>query len=851
MNQFLAYLFSSDNPGHVKVVQWMWRLILFGLLGIVLLFSLLSFTNLPSVRQLENPHSELASSIIGSNGELLGRFFTENRVAVPYDSLSPYLVNALISTEDERFFQHSGIDFEALGRVAIKTVLLGNRSSGGASTLSQQLAKLLFTVKPGSGLSRVFQKFKEWIIAVRLERKYTKEEIMAMYLNKASFVNNAFGIKAASETYFNKSPRDLEVQEAAMLIGMLQNPALYNPLRRPELTTKRREIVLKQMVKNGFLAPQAYENLRQKPLGLNFKQETHIDGIATYFRMELAKDLKNILNQEQYRRPDGSAYDIYRDGLKIYTTIDPEMQRLAEKAMVTHMANIQKAFWREWKGKNPWTYDYGSDDDIPVEVRQESLQRMIRSTNRYQVLRDRYLSDLLIPITQATGLEFSEDDHEIERIMQERKTPGTIDKYVQSGLISQALADQYRRVMRHEDFPMLLSRWDQLGDVVRREFSRRVRMQVFTYDAAHNFERDTVMSPLDSIRYHRMFLQTGIVAIDPRSGYVKAWVGGINQKYFQFDHVRTNRQVGSTFKPFVYATAIAQQKLSPCFEVYDTKKTIEAGYGNFHLYRDWSPRNFNNEYSGNLLNLREGLRKSKNTVSVELMKLLGDTEPVRGLIHNMGIDSSARYANGRYRVPKSPSICLGATDLTVMEMAGAYTTFANNGTFNKPLTILRIEDKNGKVIYSGLQEERNAIQPNANYVMVDMLRYAGNITNLKSDVAGKTGTTNDFVDGWFMGLTPSLVVGTWVGAEDRWVHFRSSANGQGARMAKPFFVEFMKLLENSSVADYDPALRFFRPPGDLGIELDCSKYVRGGLNLEPTPTTNSGLKEDMFGDELH
>jgi len=343
-----------------------------------------------------------------------------------------------------------------------------------------------------------------------------------------------------------------------------------------------------------------------------------------------------------------------------------------------------------------------------------------------------------------------------------------------------------------------------------------------------------------------MFLQTGILGVDPRSGQIKVWVGGVSYKYFKYDHVRSNRQVGSSFKPFVYATAIALQGVSPCFKVWDTPQTIEVGEGNFGLIERWTPQNFGEDYSNRQVTLFEGLKNSKNTVSVFLMKQLGDTEPVRSLINEMGIDSSARYANNRLRVPQSPSICLGATDLTVMEMTGAYTTFANNGTFNRPTAILRIEDKNGRVIYEGIPEEKRALPPNAAYVMVEMLRYAGGLGGLQSDAGGKTGTTNDNVDGWFMGITPNLVVGTWVGGEDRWVAFRSSAMGQGARMAKPFFTEFIKRLETSTKVDYDPKLRFFRPEGDLRIELDCSKYrdmapsMPGGLNDE----------ESMFGDEI-
>jgi penicillin-binding protein 1A len=848
------FLYSgTDNQNYLSVIKWIWRIVGYGSLGVLLLFLILSFTNLPSVKQLENPRSDLASQIFAENGDVLGVYYSENRVPITYDSLSPHLVHALIATEDLRFYEHAGIDFEALGRVAVKTVLLGDRSSGGASTITQQLAKLLFTRKPGSGLERVMQKLKEWIIAVRLERKYTKEEIMAMYLNKADFVNNAYGIKAATSTYFQKKPRDLEVHEAAMLIGMLQNPSRFNPLRHPERCTKRREIVLKQMVKAGYLTNTAYDDYRLRDLDIRFSRQTHIDGIATYFRESLKRDLRQILNQKENLRPDGTPYDIYRDGLRIYTTIEPEMQRMAEQAMVKHMASVQKAFWREWAGKDPWTFSSKGENNIPSpERRQEELNYSIRSTNRYQYLRDRYLHDVLNTLeSRFPDMKFSEDDREIERMYNDNRKSGYLEKLVANGRISAAQAAQYRRVMNSAEFTTLMTQWEILQGATRDEFRRPVRMRVFTFDPRTNFEKDTTMSPLDSIRYHRMHLQTGMLAVDPRSGQVKAWVGGINYKYFQFDHIRNSRQVGSTFKPFVYAAAIAQMGLSPCYTVHDVPQTIYPGEGDFGLSANWSPRNFNNEYSGGSINMREGLRKSKNSVSVKLVKELGSTRDIRTLIHEMGIDSSARYANGEYRVPKSPAICLGAADLSVWEMTGAFATFANNGVHAHPLVIKRIEDKNGKIIYEGIPNEDMAINPNPNYVMVDMLRYAANVKNLKSDVGGKTGTTNDFVDGWFMGITPTLVVGTWVGGEDRWIHFRSSANGQGARMAKPMFIEFIRLLENNQRSGYDPNPRFFRPPGDLGIELDCGKYQKGAIDYNGGPARDStGKKEDQFGDEF-
>jgi len=844
---------QSEEPSSYRlIIKWMWIITIGGIASLLLLFLILSFSDLPSVRQLENPKSEEASEVFANNGEVIGRYYTENRVEVDFDELSEHLVNALVATEDERFYQHSGIDFKALGRAIIKTGLLGQESAGGASTISQQLAKLLFTGQTASSIrKRILQKLKEWIIAVRLERRYTKEEIIALYLNKFNFINGAYGIKAASEIYFGKSQDSLNVNEAAMLVGMLKNPSLYNPLRRNEMVMHRREVVLKQMQKNGLITQEAYDTLRVQPLGLNFSRQSHVDGIAPYFRMELAKEVKSILEREECRKSDGTTYDIYRDGLKVYTTIDPVMQRMAEEEMVKHMSKVQKAFWKTWSvvNKDPWEYKtWGSDSEVPLSIRKESLKGLIRQSDRYQNLRAKYLDDIITKIRKNTDLEFHADDREVERIVKDTEEKGLISSLVDRDLISSSLAAKYRRVQRSEHYPKLESQWKALQEEVERQFNTEYEMKVFAYN--EQMEADTVMTPLDSVKYHRMFLQTGILAIDPVTGFVKVWVGGINYKYFQYDHNRTSRQVGSTFKPFVYATAIYQQRLSPCYQVYDLPQTISPGDGSFYLAEPWTPANAEGKYSGELLTLKEGLRKSKNTVSVHLMKQLEDTDPVRGMVHRMGIDSSTRYPNGRYRVPKQPSICLGATDLTNLEMTGAYTTFANNGIYSKPVYIQRIEDKNGRLIYQEYPNDQTAISPNANYVMVEMLRYAATgMWGLKSQVGGKTGTTNDYVDGWFMGITPNLVVGTWVGGEDRWIRFRSLTYGQGAFMAKPFVKNFIKRLEESEEVDYDPDAKFYRPPGDLGIEMNCDEYERQAFDFGEDESENEGFSEDLFGDE--
>ncbi len=855
------------RPIHKSLVRWMWigagALVLITLV----LFIVLSFGNLPSVKELENPKSELATIIYASDGRILGRYYTENRVPVPYDSLSPYLVQALISTEDERFFQHSGIDFEALMRVAVKTLILGQQSAGGGSTITQQLAKLLFTGQRARDLKeRAFQKLKEWIIAIQLERRFTKEEIIAMYLNKFNFIYGAYGIQAASEIYFDKSQRNLKVEEAAMLVGMLKNPSLYNPVRRPDTVMHRRMVVLNQMRKNGFFGRAEYDSLKQLPLqqinpakekesdSFELFRKTHIDGLATYFRAELAKEVKTILNDVAPKKPDGTPYDIYRDGLRIYTTIDYDMQSIAEKVMLKHMASRQKVFFRYWRDRDPWTYTTRSELDIPLATRREVLDRLVRETVRYQDLRENHLTGPLTKLQDRfPDFHFHPDDRELVRLAKATQIRGYLDTLQKNQILSPELARDYDRILRSNAYKDFLPSWNNFKEKVRESFSTPIPMKVFTYGNAE-LEKDTLMTPLDSIKYHRMFLQTGILGVDPRNGQVKIWIGGVNQKYFQYDHVRANRQVGSTFKPFVYATAIQEMGFSPCFPVYDIPQSIKAGQeGGFYLERDWTPKNADTAYTGELLTLKDGLRKSKNTISVFLMKQLGTTVPVLNLIDNMGIDKNQRLPNDpdRYRITRGPSICLGSTDLTVEEMTGAYTTFANDGAYRKPQYLLRIEDKNGKELYSDYQDTRQALSSQTNYVMVEMLRYAkgGGFGNIRSDVGGKTGTTNEHVDGWYMGITPQLVVGTWVGGEERWIRFRDLLYGQGAWMAKPFFLRFLEELEQNPQTGYDPTATFFRPPGPLGIELNCGNYDQPQDDQIRDWEYSNPLEEDMFGDE--
>ncbi|MCB0620285.1 MAG: penicillin-binding protein, partial [Saprospiraceae bacterium] len=686
--------------------------------------------------------------------------------------------------------------------------------------------------------------------AVRLERKYTKEEIIAMYLNKFDFLNDGDGIKAAAEIYFGKSQDSLDIQEAATLVGMLKNPSLFNPVRYPDTVLHRRMVVLKQMQNNGVFSEEVYDSLRQVPLGLSFRRKTHNDGLAPYFRGALSQKIGDILDREDVRKADGSRYDLYRDGLRIYTTIDPEIQRQMELAAAEHMAHLQQVFDRYWssRSKDPWKYKDRDTSEGEMQARKRKLARMVRESERFESLRATYLDPTIELIRKEVGdVRFLDAD--IDRMLAQEEDPSTFKRMLSDGTINENLESDYSDIMNSAYWPQLKEKWEELQEVAKEVFNTPVEMRVFTYEN-DEMEKDTVMSPLDSLIYHHHFLQIGSLAVDPITGFVKGWVGGINYKYFKFDHIQSRRQVGSTFKPFVYATAIAQQGISPCFRVWDFPQSILPGDGNFHLAEEWTPSNSDGKYTGEALTLKEGLAKSKNTVSVYLMKQLRDTEPVRDLIDNMGISKEAKYANGRYIVPKAPSICLGATDLSVMEMTGAYTTFANNGIYNKPRFITKIEDRNGRLLYEEEPEERQAIEERPNYVMVEMLRYASGGMGLESQVGGKTGTTNDYVDGWFMGITPSLVVGTWVGGEDRWIRFLDLLYGQGAYMAKPYFKKVMQRLEKDEEADYDKTARFHIPPGDLGIEMDCSKYEHG-LPSEGGDTFNEydGFAEDVFGDE--
>lgn len=864
------------NIRNMRFKRWgnrLWKVSLYGLISFIMFLILLSFDNLPSFSELEDPTNNLASPIYASKGELIGSYFIENRLPIEFKSLPKHLIDALVSTEDARYYEHSGIDFEALARVFTKTIVMGEKSSGGGSTITQQLAKLLYSDRDFSGMTKsqkvvglITRKFKEMITAVKLERRYTKNEILALYLNHFNFINGAYGIKAAAAIYFGKTPIQLNIEESATLVGMLQNPSYFNPMRRPEKVKQRRNVVLKQMVKAGKLSESEYNTLSKKSIDLSrFNLTTPSEGIAPYFRMELRKEVSRILERPECRKSNGKVYNIYTDGLKIYTTLDTAIQNCAEAAVTSHMAQLQKTFFQRWKGKDPWTYvkpkhadPYSSQltdaeqeqykprtEEEEIAFRARMLWSNVQTSERYGVLRNTILSPIIGEIQdEYESIRLS--DYDIERMITFETDKSIFNTLIKKKYLSKAKAETYQKIIKSDFWPKLKKAYNKLEVQAKISFDTPVKMKVFTFNKT--FEKDTVMKPIDSIKYHRMFLQTGMISIEPKSGYVKSWVGGINYKYFQYDHVTSERQVGSTFKPFIYATAIAMQGFSPCFMVQDVPQTIKVGEGTFKIDRDWTPRNFD-YYSGKYFTLKDALKKSINTVSVFLMKQIGDTAPVRGLIHNMGIDSSARRDNGVLRIPKEPSICLGTPDLSVFEMTGAYATFANQGKYHKPTFITKIEDKNGKIIFQETPLEKVALSPDADYVMVEMLKHvmsgAGGFGNVKSKIGGKTGTTNDAADGWFMGINPQLTTGIWVGGEDKWITFLSTTEGQGSYMARPMYARFLENIEKNPNIDYDPSMDFIKPEGTLSIELDCYKYQLSGIETG-SESKKAQIYEDAF-----
>ena len=735
-----------------KYIKRFWIIVLGGFASISLVFLLASwgiFGELPTFEELENPEKNLATEVISSDGVTLGKYAFKNRTPVGFSDLPESLVNALIATEDERFYEHSGIDFRGLARAIVK---LGK--GGGASTITQQLAKNLFN-KGGSSstLKRLTQKVKEWIVATKLERQYTKNEIVAMYLNTQGFLFNAIGIRSASRIYFGKEPKDLDIQESAILVAMLKNPRQFNPNR--EISKKksltRRNVVFAQMAKNEFITQEEKDSLQQLPLKINFTPESHNDGLATYFREYLRGYLKKWVKNNP--KPNGDSYNINRDGLKIYVTLDSRMQQYAQEAVQEHMSNLQSYFFKEQQ-KNETAPFY----DLEEEQVDAIYKRARKRSDRFRRM----------------------------------KKNGYSDQQIDSA------------------------------------FNASTDMRVFSWNDQR--EVDTIMSPNDSIKYYKTILRSGLLSIEPQTGHIKAWVGGINHKYFKYDHVdQGKRQVGSTFKPFVYATAINQLRLSPCEKFPNTPYTIPKG--RFGIPEAWTPKNSGEKYGGEIT-LKSALAKSINVISARLIDMVTPLNVVR-LAKSAGIES---------RIPKSPSIALGSVELSLMEMTGAYATFANKGMRVEPNMLLRIEDKNGTVLADFTPKTNEVLSEESAYVVLKLLKgvtTAGSGVRLRTSehyykdiitgfpyeftnpIAGKTGTTQNHTDGWFMGVVPNLATGVWTGGEDRAVHFENIAEGQGATMSLPTWALFMKKVyadTSLNISQED-----FEKPESIGIVTACGK----------------------------
>jgi penicillin-binding protein 1A len=750
-----------------KYLRWFWSIFLLGVFSALLVFLLASlgvFGEMPDHTVLENPRTNLASEIISSDVKTLGKFyFNDNRTPVDYKELPQHLVDALIATEDARFHDHAGIDARGTLRALVK---MGK--GGGASTISQQLAKQLFHGEGSKNtLGRITQKIKEWIIATRLEKQYTKEEIIAQYFNIYDFGNNADGIRSAARIYFGKEPMQLDLKESAMLVGMFKNSSLYNPRpeRNPEGTLNRRNVVLAQMAKYDYITETEKDSLQNIPLDLNYSPESHREGIATYFREYLRAFMKDWTKDKANRKPDGTKYNINSDGLKIFVTIDSRMQAYAEKAVEEHMPKLQEEFFHQNTPKRNPTAPFL---DLKSDEIDDLMKRGMKRSERWRKMK----------------YDLKKSDKEI----------------IES-------------------------------------FKKPIEMSVFAWDK-EGLEFDTIMTPMDSMRYYKSFLRPAMMSMEPQTGHVKAWVGGMNYKHFQYDMVKQGkRQIGSTFKPFVYATAIDQLHLSPCDTLPDTPFCIEKNkYGN---PEEWCPKNSGGKYGGTRT-LKNALANSVNTITARLMDKVGP-QPVIDLAHSLGIEQD---------ILPVPSIALGTPDLSVYEMVAAYSSFANKGVYTKPVLITRIEDKNGTTLFQFTPETKDVLSEEAAYVTVKLLegvtqhgsgvrlrtsgaeKYRADFREIvtgypyqfENPIAGKTGTTQNQSDGWFMGMVPNLVTGVWVGAEDRSAHFASITYGQGAAMALPIWALYMRSCyedESLKVSKED-----FEEPLNLSIEVDCEKYLK-------------------------
>lgn len=756
---------KKTRTRHLIHVMW-------GIFGIAVAFTALMFFliyngiigYMPHVEELKNPTDKFASVVYSSDGEELGRFYQSkgNRVYVDFDDISQHMINALVATEDVRFEDHSGIDVRALSRAVIKRVLLRQKNAGGGSTITQQLAKQLYSPSSDNILERALQKPIEWVIAVKLERFYTKDEIIKMYLNQFDFLNNAVGIKSAAYVYFSKDPKDLSIEESATLVGMVKNPSYYNPVRHNERTRNRRNVVLEQMNKADMISDAELDSLKQLPLKLSFHKVDHKEGLAPYFREELRYMLKakkpnaGDYPEWDYQRyvddsiawetnplfgwveknpkPDGSKYNIYTDGLKIYTTIDSRMQRYAEDAVKTHLGKyLQPQFFREKKNVKGAPYTTNRTE-LTYEQLQRLIDKAVKQSDRYRMLRKSGMSE--------------------NEAMKVFKTP--------------------------------------------------IDMRVFSYDGPV----DTTMSPMDSIMYHKHFLRTGFMSMDPVTGYVKAYVGGPNFSFFQYDMVsQGRRQIGSTIKPFLYTYAM-EEGYTPCDMFSNTQPTIMDEVG-----RPWSPRNSSSSRVGEMVDLRWALTNSNNWISARLMEKLSPAALVRTM-HNFGITN---------HLDPVMSLCLGPCDISIREMVSAYTAYANKGMRAAPVFVTRITDNRGNVLSEFNAQHTEVISEEAYYKILSILTNVvdsgtGNRLrrapyNITAEMGGKTGTTNFNADGWFMGFTPQLVSGVWVGGEERYIHFNGMALGQGATMALPIYGLYMRKVYSDPELPYSQSARFEYPAG--------------------------------------
>ena len=717
-----------------------WQICVGGLLFVALIISSVGFGlfgELPTFRDLENPKSNLASEVISTDAQVLGSYYIQNRSNAKFKDLSPNLINALIATEDVRFYEHSGIDLKGTFAIALYSVIGKKR---GSSTITQQLAKNLFPRKKQTIFNIGIIKLKEWLTAIKIERNYTKEEIITMYFNTVDFGNNSFGIKTASKTYFNKLPSELNVQEAAMLVGILKGTTVYSPIRNAERAKARRNVVLNQMEKYGFITEAELSEASSSELEMHYTSPDHNQGTATYFREYLRLELQNWCKEN--KKADGEPYDLYRDGLKIYTTIDSRMQLYAEEAIKEHLTYLQKEFNNHWKGRSPW----GTNTDI--------ISQSMKRSERFQLM----------------------------------KEDGATDEEIKTA------------------------------------FNTPTSMTVFSWTG----DRDTTMTPLDSIKYYKWYLRSSFMSMDPHSGQIKAWVGGPDYRYFKYDQVKTGkRQVGSTFKPLVYTVAM-DNGWSPCFEAPNLPIVFED-------FDNWSPKNSDGK-EGGMMTLRMGLANSVNLITAYMMKQVGP-QAVVNVAKKMGITSD---------IPAYPSICLGTPDVSLYEMVGAYSTYANKGVWTEPVYITRIEDKNGNVLFEKMPRKVDALSEQTAYLMIYMMkgvidkgtgmRLRGPRYRFTNPIAGKTGTTQENSDGWFIGITPDLVSGTWTGAEDRMVHFRSTNLGEGANTALPIWALYMKKVYadsrlNISMGDFEA------PPGGLSVVVDCDQYKKNNQS-----TSNPGLE---------